>query len=96
MLRTSRLGLTSRNITRLPRPIQSSKLSMSTIKTEAEENPSSSTFRNPTTIFVRPWEGVPTMVHVFAIVRSIEKMFGKIDEIIVPRVCFILFLARET
>ncbi|KAF8484085.1 hypothetical protein JB92DRAFT_3131939 [Gautieria morchelliformis] len=40
---------------------------------------------NPRMIFVRPWDGIPTISHAFAIVRDIERRFGKIQEFVVLR-----------
>ena len=36
------------------------------------------TKRGPPRLFVRPWDGVPSMVDAFAMLRGIEKKYGKI------------------
>ena len=41
---------------------------------------------HPRMIFVRPWDGIPSMVHAFAIIREIESRFGKVQEFVVLRV----------
>jgi hypothetical protein len=47
---------------------------------------------HPRMIFVRPWDGIPTISHAFAIVRGIERRFGKIQEFVVLRVRVSVFL----
>lgn len=93
MLRKGILGIRpSTTVTaRLSCRTKLSKLSTLAIPAEAEEKSSPSTKfpTNSRMVFVRPWEALPTMAHVFSIVRNIEKTFGKIDDIIVPRVRFI-------
>ena len=42
---------------------------------------------HPRIIFVRPWDGIATMAHAFAIACDIERRFGKIQEFKVLRVC---------
>lgn len=41
---------------------------------------------HPRMIFVRPWDGIPTMAHAFAVVCEIERQFGRIQEFVVVRV----------
>lgn len=50
-----------------------------------------STAFHPRMIFVRPWDGLPTMAHAFAIIRDIERRFGKIQEFAIIRVCGVVF-----
>ncbi|KAF8585231.1 hypothetical protein K439DRAFT_1616065 [Ramaria rubella] len=40
---------------------------------------------HPRMIFVRPWDGVSSMAHAFAIVRAIERRFGRIQEFVLVR-----------
>ncbi|KIJ54477.1 hypothetical protein M422DRAFT_63797 [Sphaerobolus stellatus SS14] len=37
------------------------------------------------TIYVRPWGGIPTMAHLFSIIRELERKYGKIGVFRAPR-----------
>ena len=60
-----------------------------TAQSDAHQKQKASSGRpvHPRIIFVRPWDGIATMAHAFAIARDIERRFGKIQEFKVLRVC---------
>ena len=49
----------------------------------------------PPRIFVRPWDGVPSMIDGFAMLRGIESKYGKVRAFKFIRVCWFRFRSFE-
>jgi hypothetical protein len=47
--------------------------------------------KGPPRIFVRPWDGVPSMLDGFAMLRGIESKYGKVKAFRFVRVCYFRF-----
>lgn len=51
--------------------------------------------RDGRTFHLRPWIGLPTMAHVFAIVREVEQRYGRLETFWAPRVSLLYIMTSE-